>query len=123
MVVVATILVSEQHFDEAWIDVGARRLQPPTPLGRGEGPKQLPVCIEQLHRYGVLGGNRRRIRLVERIEPPKRTRRHEDGEAGSCRDIPPAGHQGAALTSMRPVAVRAEYSGRYMSSTCAAGWA
>ena len=46
----APVLVGEQHREEARIDVGARRRQPPAAFRRGVGPQQPAVAVDHQRR-------------------------------------------------------------------------
>ena len=127
----AAILEGEQHGEIARVDVIGLGRQPPAALGCREGSEQISVAVD--HRRGDLH------RALERRRPQCRHRqahRAIDGqqrEKGSGRENQPVpwfatqthdpSRQAHCLAriSSRPEAVRAKRSGRYMSSTVAAG--
>ncbi len=125
VLVEASVLIGHQHAQELRIDIGGRGLQPPVSLWCREGTQQAAVAVEHFLGDGFRHRNRRRKGTVGVIEP--------EGEGGNrCRPAKgpnqksaPQRHRqtpySALTTCMRPVAVRAEYCGRYMSSTWAAG--
>ena len=126
MVVETPVLIGDQHAQKLRIDIGNVGLQPPAALRRCKGAQQLAVGIEHLGRNDAGLVERRRkgavCGLKAKDQPCRRQRqRRQDPIAIFHRSFMLASYCWAASTSMRPVAVRAENCGRYMSSTLAAG--
>ena len=131
MIPEALVLIGDQHVHELRIDLrrgrSASRQRPSgVAKARSSAPSRSTTSVET----GKLLRQRRRKGAVGAIRAPPR-RAATANAAGTPRQIAmrklawrsafDAPH--GALTSIMPVAVRAENCGRYMSSTLAAGWA
>ena len=126
VVVEASVFIGDQHAQELRIDIGNAGLQPPASLGRGEGTQQIAIGVEHLGRNHARAVQRRRIGAVRGFQAEDQGHRRQGSGSKADRNLPSCLHDcaycWAASTSMRPIAVRAENCGRYMSSTLAAGW-
>src|SRR5690606_13348222 len=132
MLVVAAILVGEQHRDIARVDVLHVHRQPPSALGRGERPQKIAIPAEDgdgkllgHFKWWRPDGTFRESNCSVDGKPQrnrKTERRHEPAPRPSCppENCAPEAHCFAKTTSL-PCAVRANRSGWYMSSTVAAG--
>ena len=115
----ALVLIGEQHVEEARIDVGDRRRQPPAAFARRISAQQAPFPVDHAGREIEGLAERRR---AERSDPPRRAgksrRAYQNAGENEARLVT---HHFAAVTSMLPLPVRPKRSGRYMSSTTACG--
>ncbi len=74
----ALVLIGEQRFEKAGIDLLARRRQPPAAFAGEIGPEQLAVAVEHDFRHFEVAAERRRSKRLE----------HADHAAGDCRHDP-----------------------------------
>jgi hypothetical protein len=120
------VLIGNQHLDVVGIHIIERHRKPPDAAFVCIGAQQFAVPVDDLPRN--IGGlfQRRRKGPIQPVqhEGGKTGQEHEGSQPDAC--PPPGAHAGLGLhgdpsTSMKPVAVRAANSGRYMSSTTAAG--
>ena len=115
------ILISNQHTDKLRIHIPCGCTQPPAAFRRGEGTQQLSIGVQHFSRNLARLVQGRRKGAIGSVK----TKGKHGGQNQIGRDTDAEGspreHYCAETTSMRPVAVRAENCGRYMSSTLAAG--
>src|SRR5580658_10312920 len=98
------VLISKQHVEEARIDVGHRRRQPPTAFTGRISAQQAPFPVDHAGREIEVLAERRR---TERSDPPRRAgksrRAYENAGENEARFL---SHHFAAVTSMLPLPVR-----------------
>ena len=92
----ALVLIGDQHLDELRIDLVEAGRQPPAPVGRGEGPEQRAVAVDDLAGDRDRLRQRRREGAVEAFRtrprrlPPARQRRRRRRRA--CGDFRGTAH-------------------------------